>query len=216
MEDWCFAPKKSLITLSDLGLFSPVLPGCPEGWAEDRKHYHRHCLHQHTSMGMILRRVSHSIWKPEFRKVTNRCLMRPSQYYVLGQKQSKIKHDPNVYIKHRTPLSISLVTKGHLFVLREFKIQLVNHLGLKTGFNSSSWLDQERNLLTHMYKIQVSFDLKAPRVSHSLPFPFCLNVTRLTFALSSPSWWQDSLNYSSFTFFIIESNRKASLTFIQV
>ena len=45
---------------------------------------------------------------------------------------------------------------------------------------------------------------------------FCLNVTRLAFALSSPSWWQDSLNYSSSTLFIIESSRKVSLTLIQV
>lgn len=57
--------------------------------------------------------------------------MHPLQYYMLGQKQSKIKHDPNVYIKHRTPFSILLVIKGHLFGLREFKIQLVNHSGLK-------------------------------------------------------------------------------------
>lgn len=186
------------------------------GRGQEAQHYRQHCLHQHAAMEMMLRRVSHSIRKPAFWKVTNRYLMCPSQYYVLGQKQSRIKHDPNVYIKHRTPFSMLLVTKGHLFGLREFKIQLVNHLGLKIGFNSSSWLDQEGNLLTYTYKIQVSFSLKAPRVYHSLPFPFCLNVTRLAFALSSPSWWQDSLNYSSSTLFIIESSRKVSLTLIQV
>lgn len=101
------------------------------GRGQEAQRYHQHCLHQHAVMGMILRRVSHSIWKPVFWKVTNRSLMHPLQYYMLGQKQSKIKHDPNVYIKHRTPFSILLVIKGHLFGLREFKIQLVNHLGLK-------------------------------------------------------------------------------------
>ena len=217
MEDCCFVPKKSLIALSDLGLFSPVLPGCPEGWAEDRKPsitvsiVSTSTLRWEWCLGECL--IPFGSLRSEKWQTDIWCVHRS---IMCWDRNSRIKHDPNVYIKHRTPFSMLLVTKGHLFGLRDFKIQLVNHLGLKIGFNSSSCLDQEGNLLTYMYKIQVSFSLKAPRVYHSLPFPFCLNVTRLAFALSSPLWWQDSLNYSSSTLFIIESSRKVSLTLIQV